>query len=131
MSAGPTTAAVFNRRSFAAGTLLFSEGDPGHTMYYVEKGRIEIWRGTAADKKVLGHIETGGIFGEMALVDQKPRMANATVMVDSTLLIIPETVFRQKLKTADPFIVGLVRMLVNSVRGLTTEVERLRREKAP
>jgi CRP/FNR family transcriptional regulator, cyclic AMP receptor protein len=124
------SSSVFNRRTFNAGTRLFNEGDPGHTMFYVERGRIQIWRGTPEEKAILGHIEPGGIFGEMALVDQKPRMAHATALVDSTVLIIPEHIFRQKLKTADPFIVGLVRMLVTSVRNLTAELERLRAEKA-
>ncbi len=126
MTGASSSNSVFNRRTFAAGTRLFNEGDPGHTMFYVERGRIQIWRGTSEEKAILGHIEAGGIFGEMALVDQKPRMANATALVDSTVLVIPEHVFRQKLKTADPFIVGLVRMLVSSLRNLTGELEQLR-----
>lgn len=117
---------AFHRRVYPAGGKIFSEGDPGFTMYYVERGRVEIWRGDSDDKLVLGYIEQSGIFGEMALIDAKPRMANATAVSETVLLMIPEQVFRQKIKGSDPFIAALVRMLVGTLRGVTKELQALK-----
>ncbi len=120
---------AFSRRVFQAGTRIFSQGDPGHVMYYVERGRVQIWQGEAENRRILGYIEPGGIFGEMALIDQKPRMAHASALVDTAVLVIPEPMLREKMKGVDPFIAGLMRMLVASQRRLTQELETLKAER--
>jgi CRP/FNR family transcriptional regulator, cyclic AMP receptor protein len=124
-----TAQSTFSRRVFQAGTRIFSQGDPGHVMYYVERGRVQIWQGEAESRRILGYIEPGGIFGEMALIDQKPRMAHASAMVDTALLVIPEPVLREKMKGIDPFVAGLMRMLVASQRRLTQELEALKAQR--
>jgi CRP-like cAMP-binding protein len=117
---------LFNRRVYPAGAKIFAEGDSGSTMYYVERGKVEISRGHGEHKLVLGYIEQSGIFGEMALIDAKPRMANATAVSVTVLLMIPEQAFRQKIKGCDPFIVALIRMLVGTLRGVTQELQALK-----
>jgi CRP-like cAMP-binding protein len=120
---------AFSRRIFQAGTRIFSQGDPGHVMYYVERGRVQIWQGEAENRRILGYIEPGSIFGEMALIDQKPRMAHASALVDTAVLVIPEPLLREKMKGVDPFIAGLMRMLVASQRRLTQELETLKAQR--
>jgi len=117
---------LFNRRVYPAGAKIFAEGDSGSTMYYVERGKVEISRGHGEHKLVLGYIEQSGIFGEMALIDAKPRMANATAVSVTVLLMIPEQAFRQKIKGCDPFIVALIRMMVSTLRGVTQALQPLK-----
>ena len=72
-------AAAARRRVFAAGTLLFAEGDAGDAAYIVESGRVSVFKTVKGRRVTLGEIGPGGIFGEMALIDDQPRMASALV----------------------------------------------------
>jgi len=74
------------------------------------------------DTKVLGHISAGGIFGEMALVDNKPRMAQARTVEPTTVIIVTESALEQKLRKADPFVRALLGIFVNNIRDLTDKV---------
>jgi len=68
-------------------TLVFSEGDPGSAMYIVFKGEILIYQGD----KSLTNMLPGTFFGEMSLIESRPRTAGARALVPSVLLEISET----------------------------------------
>jgi CRP/FNR family transcriptional regulator, cyclic AMP receptor protein len=87
----------------------------------VETGAVEIAIGKGEERKVLGTIGNGGMFGEMALIDDAPRMAEAVAIKDTTCLIVAKDKFREKLGRADPFIKGLLRILVRNVRAATRD----------
>ncbi len=57
-----------DQRKFAAGDILFSEGDAGDSAFLVVQGAVQILRGDT----VLGEIEAGQILGEMALINKQP-----------------------------------------------------------
>lgn len=119
-----STPEVLDRRVYAEGEVVFKEGEVGRRCaFLVESGRIEISKqlddGT---DKVLGYIPQGGIFGEMALVDEKPRMAQAKAVTRTAVIIISETMLENKLKKADPFIRGLLNLLVRNVREMGNQL---------
>ena len=70
--------------------------------------------------KVLGTIGTGGIFGEMGLVDDRPRMATARAKTGATLIIVSRAMFEKKLIKADPFIRGLLNIFADTIRASNT-----------
>ena len=84
---------VFDRRVFYPGQRVFNQGDPGHCMYFVESGRVLIARGEESKPEKISEVATGGIFGEMALIDGGLRMAHATAMEQSVLHAIPKKMF--------------------------------------
>lgn len=113
---------VMPRQNFAAGEVIFPEGGIGDVAYVVQEGEVEIAKTSAKnERKVLGYIRAGGMFGEMALIDGKPRMAGATATKATTCLIIKRDVFERKLTAADPFVKGLLRILVRNVRSMAGE----------
>ena len=69
---------------FGAGQIVFRKGDPGDLMYAVIEGTVDI---IIHDQKV-ETVEAGGVFGEMALVEERPRIANAIVKTDAKLVPI-------------------------------------------
>jgi len=74
----------------SAGDGIFEQGGYGDGMYLVDAGRVEIVLGAGgAEPRVLSHVGAGGIFGEMAILDDQPRSAAARAEVDSTLRFIP------------------------------------------
>jgi CRP-like cAMP-binding protein len=110
---------ILDRLVIAEGSAVFQEGDPGDRAYVVQDGQIEIVReGEAGEIMVLGVVEKGGIFGEMALIDDQPRMATARAAVTTTVIAVPRDVFAQKLTKCDPFIRGLLGIFVRNIRSM-------------
>jgi CRP/FNR family cyclic AMP-dependent transcriptional regulator len=107
---------IIERRSFKDGETVFREGEVGSTAFLVQSGDVEISRMVDDEVKVLGSIGTNGIFGEMALIDEKPRMATAKVKGGAIIMTITKMMYERKLKSTDPFIRALLRILVQTVR---------------
>ncbi len=107
---------IIERRSFKDGERVFSEGELGSTAFLVQSGNVEISRMVDDNVKVLGIIGTNGIFGEMALIDEKPRMATAKVKGGAIIMTITKMMYESKLKGTDPFIRALLRILVETFR---------------
>ena len=104
------------RKTVEAGYRFFKEGDEGFHAYLVQSGEIEIIKSIDGKPVLLGTIGEGGIFGEMALVDDQPRMAMARAKVGGAVVEISRDMFREKVAKADPFIRGLLKILVKNIR---------------
>ena len=113
------TVAVLERKSYQEGETVFREGDRGDQAYVVQEGAIQIVKANGDEEVELGLIEKGAIFGEMALIDDKPRMATARAVMPSTVIVVSRVAFENKLSKADPFIRGLLGIMVQNVRSLT------------
>jgi len=117
------TTDVMPRQNFEIGDVIFPEGGFGDVAYVVQIGQVEIAKTTAkGERKVLGYIGNGGMFGEMALIDGRPRMASATAVKPTTCLIIRRDIFERKLDAADPFVKGLLRILVRNLRSVADDL---------
>lgn len=114
---GATMVKVLNRRTFKAGDLIFREGDAGTNAYVVQSGRVRIEKEKPGSPAiVLGHVDTGGIFGEMSLIDNSRRMATAKAEGATVLISIPKEVVKQKLSKADPIVRMLILMMIRMIR---------------
>ncbi len=107
---------VLERRSYKVGETVFREGEAGSTAYIIQAGAIDIVREVDGKPKVLASIGAGGVFGEMALVDDKPRMATAVCSEAATIITITKNMYEMKLRKTDPFIRGLLKILVETIR---------------
>lgn len=104
---------------FARGTVIFEEGQPGHNMYFILGGKVEIFRGDGDGKKVLAVLSTGEFFGELALIDAQPRIAGARAVTNVKLVTVTQHDFNQRLDSADPFVRAVLRVLTAMVRDLS------------
>src|SRR6516164_6913107 len=76
-------------RSFGVGETICRIGDPGGSMMAVLTGTVRISLPTAKGKEViLGDLHPGELFGEIAMLDGKPRSANATAHTKCELLVL-------------------------------------------
>jgi CRP-like cAMP-binding protein len=99
-----------------AETPVFREGDAGNDMFAVLEGTVDlIVRG-----QIVETVETGGVFGEMGLVEDRPRAASAIVKSDARLVRIDRKRF-MFLVQQNPFF---------SLQLMTAMAERLRRMNA-
>jgi CRP/FNR family cyclic AMP-dependent transcriptional regulator len=82
-------AAVIDSRTVAAGELIFRAGDVGDALYIVASGEVELSvKDTTGQKIVLATCEQNEIFGELSMLDSRPRSATADALVDSELLML-------------------------------------------
>lgn len=115
---------VVERKAFPAGEVIFKQGSRGRMAYIVQEGLVEIVHQTAEEEDagtetILGTIGKGGMFGEMSMIDDRPRMATARTKEASTLIIITEQMFLHKLEKADPFIRGLMNIMAQTIRSMS------------
>jgi CRP-like cAMP-binding protein len=76
-------------RSFGVGETVCRIGDPGGSMMAVLTGTVRISMPTVKGKEViLGDLHPGDLFGEIAMLDGKPRSANATALTKCELLVL-------------------------------------------
>lgn len=82
--------AVTQERDLGAGVVLFQAGDAGDGAYVVKSGLVEIaGQLTPQTTKVFSRLGPGELFGEMAVVEPRPRSATARAMVATTVYFIP------------------------------------------
>lgn len=75
-------------RRFSAGETIFHEGDSGRHMYAVRSGAVEFRQKNAqGESQVLRRIGVGQLFGEIALIEDVPRTADAIAVEDGTELV--------------------------------------------
>ena len=110
---------ILQRQKYGAGDHIFKEGDEGRLAYVVEEGEVEIFMIIDDHEQVLGTVGKDGIFGEMALIDNQPRMANARATKTTTIICVTRQMFDEKLNRADPFIRGLLKILADNNRDIT------------
>ena len=107
---------------FHAGYQLFKEGDRPDYVYIICDGTVEISRKRKGKKVVLGKLGKNSVFGEMALIDNKPRSATATTLTETECYVISKEDFEAKIKDLDPFWMGMFRILVTTIRNLDTKI---------
>jgi CRP/FNR family transcriptional regulator, cyclic AMP receptor protein len=116
---------VKNRNTYHPGQTIFREGERGASIFIVERGSVEIWRGTSEARVVLGCIPIGGVFGEMAIFDDGPRVATATAVEETVLIRISSDRIRQALDKADPVLTKLIHVMLDSTRRMARQLEAL------
>jgi CRP-like cAMP-binding protein len=104
---------------YDCGKSIVQEGQTGLRMYAVLEGRVTVSIGGG----VVERLGPGGVFGELALIEQSPRMASATAESDCSLLPINRTAFLLLVKTSPEFAGSLLGSLAERLRLLTSRLK--------
>ena len=113
--------ANLQRRQFAAGSMVFSQGDDGDSMYIVESGDINIHLPGDASRRIsLKDIARGEYFGELALFDEKPRSASALATTDTVLLELQRRTLEGYLESRPKVALAILRTLSERLRETNT-----------
>lgn len=112
------------KRSLSAGEVLFFKGDPGDALYAVRKGQIRIGTGTDAGRRLtLNLLGSGDIFGEVALLDGRPRTAEAVAVEPTELLMIRRRDFVDLLARNPTVAVQIIELLCERIRYMSSRME--------
>lgn len=118
----PREIQVLDRRLYYRGRVIFSEGEPGFRAFIVRSGKVEISTAVHGRKTILNHVGPRGLFGEMALIDGKPRSATAIALQDSELLSIEGKKLDAKIASLSDFMRYYMRVLTDRLRDLSKRV---------
>lgn len=115
---------------FAAGEVLFRQGDVSTDLYHIQEGRVGISTPGTEKDFPLAELGPGSLVGEMALISGPPRTATATALEPVTVLVIPEAVFRKNLLGLPGWALSVAQVLADRLRNTTVSLDKLMYEKA-
>lgn len=107
---------------FPKGATVFAEGEPGTTAYVVESGRVMVFKTVKGKRVEIGDVTQGGIFGEMALIDDHPRMASAVAEEETACVIIGKERLSEQLEKAPKGVRVIVNALLGNIRAMGAEL---------
>jgi CRP/FNR family transcriptional regulator, cyclic AMP receptor protein len=99
---------------FPAGHRFFKKGDHGEVMYVVTSGEVEI----SLRGKVLEIVPTGSVFGEMAIIDDAERSAEAIAKTDVKVVVIDQARFYYLTRSDPGFALRVMKIITNRLRKL-------------
>lgn len=102
-------------RTYPKDTMIFSEGQPGDELYIIQKGAVKIVKIVDNNEVLLAVLKQGDIFGEMALLESKPRSANAIAYEDCTVLAVNKENFERMVGTQPQIISRLTQLLAERI----------------
>jgi len=115
-------ASICQPESVAAGTLIFREGEAAKSMYVLVTGKVRISRRVPGmGEEALAILDAGQYFGEMGVVEESVRSADAYAHADSTLWRIDRGQFEQLLFTDKELGYAVLWTLVRTLSGRLRE----------
>ena len=107
------------RRRYEDDQFIFRQHEAGDQAYIIDSGQVEILIEASEGLQSLRILGKGAMFGEMALIDDEPRMASAkAINGHAEVLVINRKMFKNKLEGTDPFVRGLLNILANTARSI-------------
>ncbi len=108
------------------GMVIFSKGDPGSSMMAVLAGHVRVGSVSQEGREVtLNLMGPGEVFGEIALLDGKPRSLDAVAADDSTLMVIERTIFLPFLMRHEGLVERLLVVLCERLRQTSIALEEI------
>lgn len=117
-------AALSRERTCPAGTVLVQQGDVSADLFAVVQGRLKVGSVAAeGDEILLSVMGPGDVFGELALLDDKPRSATVTATEACRMLVLSGTAFRPLLREVPDLTLKLLKIMAGHVRRLSARSE--------
>jgi len=122
-------ASVIDSKTVVGGQIIFNAGELGDSLYIVRSGEVELFvKDTAGQKIVLTTAEPNDLFGELSMLDERPRSATAMALENTELLLLDREdlllLFQKQPDAALNMLAALSTMLRKVDRLLQTRVSR-------
>jgi CRP-like cAMP-binding protein len=111
--------------TFAAGEVIFRQGDLGMEMFIIQEGEVDIVKHIGGESHHLSHLEKGDFFGEMSVLESMPRTADAVAATDVRVLAINGARFDEMLRKNPEVAVRIIRKYSKRLREANSMLERL------
>jgi putative methionine-R-sulfoxide reductase with GAF domain len=114
-------------KGYRDGEVIFKEGDKGEVMYVIQAGRVRIKRDGPSGEITLGVLESGEIFGEMALFDRLPRSATAVASGDARILSVDRKKLFPTISKDPTLLFKILETMSQRIRKLDDEIAKLKK----
>lgn len=115
-----------SERRVGRGANIFQKGDEGSSLMAVLMGRVRISSVSSEGKEItLNVINAGEVFGEIALLDAKPRSADATAVEDVLLMVVERRHFLPFLRRNEDLYLRLLAVLCDRLRQTSLALEEM------
>lgn len=102
-------------RTYPQNTMIFSESEPGNELYIIHQGRVKISKIVNNNEVLLAVFKKGDIFGEMAILENKPRSASAIAYDDVVLLAVNKANFAKMIQEQPQLVTRLTQLLADRI----------------
>lgn len=118
---------IYNRfgRHYNEGDFIFKEGDQGAEMYIIQEGQVKLYKMIRGEKRVLETLGAGEFFGEMAILNHKPRSLTAQAASPVKLLIFPPETFEGLVVSNSGLAHKIIRTLAGRLERADNHIENL------
>lgn len=120
----PANAQQSLTRVFKDNTMIFCENEPGAELYIIQSGKVKITK-IVEDEVLLAVLKAGDIFGEMALLENRPRSASAITFGDVSLLAINKSNFEGMVQAQPQLATRLIQLLSERIWTAYRQLENL------
>ena len=120
-----------NREKLDGHCIVFRAGDSGDAAYVIESGCVEVLINQNGEEKRIAVLSKDAMFGEIALLDGKPRTATVRTLVPTVLLKIDRLHIQELLHRSDPVIQYLLKLLLERFRSSNPGLKPLHTATAP
>ena len=119
-----TLSRQFTKRRYRKGEIIFHKGDSGSTFHIVNSGVVKLTiPSEGGDDVFLAHLGPGDFFGELALLDNRPRSATATATESTETLALERGDFLGFVKLYPDVAVAILAVLAERIRNLNYQLE--------
>ena len=109
-------------RKYPQDTMIFSESQPGAEMFIIQGGQVKIGKIVGGNEVTFAILKKGDMFGEMALLENKPRSASAIANEDCTLMVVNKHNFEQMVTTQPQMIARLTTTLAERLWSMSRQL---------
>ena len=113
-------------RNYARNCLIIAEGEHSDSLYIINKGQIKIFiSDDEGQEMILNTLGPGDYFGELAIIDQKPRSASAMAVCDSDISVISSNDLTECLNHHPEMTIKLLQVMAKRLRDATESQRQL------
>ena len=109
------------------GEILFHQGDVGDCMYVIQEGEAEVLRMQEGRETLVGVMQTGDLFGEMAILQKEHRSATVRARTELTVLTIDKRTFLRRVQEDPSLAFAVLHLMSRRVKSLDSELAELKR----
>jgi CRP-like cAMP-binding protein len=112
---------------YEAGEVIIRENDLGDAAYIITQGKVEITKESTGQKVHLAYLGVGETFGEMSMIDEKPRSATVTAVTETLVSEIRRDEFFNSFQTEPKQALQLLKVLFERLREADAKILELQK----
>jgi CRP/FNR family transcriptional regulator, cyclic AMP receptor protein len=113
-------------REYPDGEIICRQGEIGNSLYVIQDGQVEVVREESAGETIISDLQSGDIFGEMAIIDRQPRSATVRAKGKARVLTLDKKAFLRRVHEDPSLAFQMLRQMSIRIRSKDQEIYRLR-----